>query len=277
MNRNPINFFLGSAILLPVLCMGAEQAKPLPTLSSPVVSRMPDRSAWKIEYFGSVPAQSEDGCPDPDASGVKPDLAVSVKKDGNTYHVQYDRLMGGYRDVWVVNGIALAPTSTGEVAAIVPSIFFPATDFSASDFEEFEWITKENLKGTAEWRGAEVLQFEAASTNRTLSAREKFEMAAMMRQQEMIEADPDASISKQRIRSRERLQETMRWGDTFNAYLSVDSQRPLTQWTGDTLIRVTVQPTASSPLVLPSIVRERLELEQEKRERLRIKSQRRSG
>jgi len=121
------------------------------------------------------------------------------------------------------------------------------------------------------------LKFESASTNRKLSARDRFEMTALMRQQDSPEEDPSAEPSEKRIRSRERLQETMRWGDTFNAYLSSSSQRPLTQWTGETLIRVTAQPGVSGPLSLPTMVRERLELEQEKRERMQIKSQRRSG
>lgn len=266
-----------AATLVAIGTASAQDVKLKTTVSEPVLPRMPLQSAWKIDYFQNIASSSQADVPDP-AVDAKPALSITIRKDNQTYHLSYDREMGGYRDVWVIEGVAVALAEKNGVAAIVPSVFFPATDFSKSDFEDFEWVTAKNFTGLDSRNDVDLLKFESSSVERVLSARERFEIASLLRQQQARKEDSNenSETSPLDIRSPKCLKKVMGWGDSFSAWLTPGEQRPVRLWNGNTLLRVTLMPDVRN-LKPPAAVLERLQIEKEKINRLSVKRNRRAG
>jgi len=263
------------ACILPVAGAAAQETKP--ELREPILARMPAQSAWKLEYFEGV-ASSSDGSPPTPAEGARPHFSVIIRKDGQTYHVRYDRDIGGYRDFWIIDGVTIALTGGRGSAAIVSPVWFPATDFSKSDFEDFQWVTAQNFAGVVEREETAFLKFQAPSTGRAFSPREQFQINAMVRERQLAREDPEnTSDTPAPERSPEGLlRQTMGWGDQIAAFLTVGQQRPVILWTGQSLVRVTIA-AGGQRLNPPAAVRTRLDIEKEKLDRLGIKTNRRPG
>jgi hypothetical protein len=205
-------------------------------------------------------------------------LSVMIRKDGRTYHVRYDRELGGYQDIWVVDGVAVAIAGRGDNVAIVSPVFFPATDFSRSDFEDFEWVTAKSFVGVVSQQDVELLKFQESSTERTFSLRERFVITSMLRDQQLQREDPEGipDAPAPILGPGKPLQEAMGWGDYVAACLTVGEQRPVSLWTGQSFVRVTIAP-GGERLVIPAAVLGRIQSENEKLDRLRIKTDRRGG
>jgi hypothetical protein len=89
---------------------------------------------------------------------------------------------GRSREKWISGELQVYElASIGRIArCVLPSRFqFSSnySDFRRSDFEELEWIGKENFRGVKEVEGRKVFEFQMDSGKRRLTPREVAELA----------------------------------------------------------------------------------------------------
>lgn len=215
---------------------------------APLLSRMPERSAWVLTFGKPSPANTgaADQSKNPTAN------RISITKNATTYRVVSDKPIGGFHEAWVIGSTVylIAPDNTGCVIADMTS--FPETNFSRSDFELFEWISDKNFSGVTTDENAKFFAFETNSLQRTLSAREASEIAGIreaLRGEDPSNpaAVPDESVIR-----------ALGWAGTIKATLDVQRQRPVLLESGDLRVQVQILPDAET-LTIPPVIRERLD------------------
>lgn len=155
--------------------------------SDPILARAPERAEWVIgirydreralEGKEAEPAAAK--TPQKTALDARPST-IRITKDGSTYREIVQRLDGIQSEKWIVDGLQLRTGPEGRIVRIMPPATFYAPDFSdytRSDFEAAEWVTKSNFSGTRQYRGTDVYVFEADNGHRRLTPREKAERA----------------------------------------------------------------------------------------------------
>lgn len=234
----------------------------------PMLANMPDRAEWVLE-FGSPDHLSGSGAEAPESPSVG---TFSISKNGKIYKIVSDKPIGGYQEAWVIDSRVFLVSTDLSRCVVVGTAAFPATDFSAGDFEYFEWIQAANFVGVEELDDQEVFVFETDSLNRSLSPRDRAAVQEAIQTLRGQEVNSDGTTdeierSESPISNQDILGE-LGWGEKIRAYLDAKTQRPILLESDKLRIAVKALP-ASVTLIPPPSVERRLRAIQDEAQRLK--------
>lgn len=218
----------------------------------PLLSAMPSRAAWVLEFQNAADLGSGDpGSPPPPETNK-----IAISKDGTTYRVVSEKSIDGCREAWVVDGLIFLLNSSSR-CALVDNFVFPCTDFDDGDFEDFQWLRLSDYAGLGDFDGKKAFVFGADSLKRSMSARDR---SAVATAREMLQGDElsQETIAPKKAASDSDVLRLLGWGTTCRAWLDVATQKPLYLESGDHRIRVKYLPPPE-PLVLPQPIALRME------------------
>lgn len=241
MNRKYVILLAAGLVLLQSAV--AQEIKP----KEPILPRMPAKSAWTLEYGGGAQAAQPGQTSDPAQN------RIAITKDGDIYRLVSEKSIGGFQEAWVIRDIVYLLAPGGERCVVADATTFPASDFSRSDFEAFQWVQAKNYIGISDLDQRKVFVFEAASLQRPLSRREQ-SLVDGVRQSLMGEE----TSSENRKVSDEEIIETLGWAPTFKATLDAQSQIPVSMESGAFRLRVRIG-TGATSLSIPAAVQKRIE------------------
>lgn len=154
----------------------------VPPPSEPLLKRAPANAEWTIytyedrsKILEEIEKQGLKAEPSGEVSeiGKVQPVAVTISKDGKTYREVAQWLDGRVREKWIAGDVQFYETAYGKKIARVSQ---PASDnfsdYRRSDFEELEWVGKDNYKGVKEVRGRKVYEFQVDLNKKRLSPRE---------------------------------------------------------------------------------------------------------
>jgi hypothetical protein len=251
MNRIlPIACLLGLSAVS-VFRVSAADEPPRP--KEPLLSAMPARSAWMLEFLHAAgPKNGETGSPPPPLTANR----ITVSKDGTTYRVVSEVSIDGCREAWVIDGLVFLLNSSSR-CSLVDSVTFPSTDFSTGDFEDFQWLRLSDYAGLGDFDGKKAFVFEADSLKRPMSARDRSAVATTRQSLQGDELSLETAAPGKATSDSDVLR-LLGWGTTCRAWLDVATQKPLYLESGDHRIRVKYLPPPE-PLVLPQPIALRME------------------
>lgn len=218
MNKPLVSAFL---IMAGLACPAFSQ-----TLPVPVLQRAPARSEWTVflhpDRTKMVEAVSKQGLGAPGAeipAGSRELKSVTISKDGSIYREVSAWADGRKREKWISGELQVYDLgSLGKIArCVLPSRFqFSSnySDFRRSDFEELEWIGKENFRGVKDIEGRKVFEFQMDAGKRRLTPRE---MA------EPVDHDRNAGEAEQVKKSAEQATPSR----IYTAYLDAQTNMPV--------------------------------------------------
>lgn len=232
-------FFLLAAGTLCLRTLEAQDIRP----REPILPRMPERSAWILQFARTTP----------EAPATRPPKApattrITITKDGTTYRLVSDQPIGGSKEAWVIGQRLFLLSPDGSSCVIADPSVFPASDFSQSDFEPFEWVRSTNFSGLANLEKRMVFVFETGSLQRALSRREQSLVSGV--RQTLGGEDPAAS---RQAFSEEAVLKMLGWANSIRAMLDAETQRPVRQEYGDEVIQVYYLPDTKALAVPPPI------------------------
>lgn len=230
----------------------ASAADEPPRPREPLLSAMPARAAWMLEFLNAGdPGNGEAGSPLPLTAN-----RITVFKDGATYRVVSEKSIDGCREAWVVEGLVFLLNSSSR-CALVDNFIFPCTDFSAGDFEDFQWLRLSDYAGLGDFDGKKAFVFEADSLKRPMSARDRSAVATTRQSLQGDELSLETTAPTKAASDSDVLR-LLGWGTTCRAWLDVATQKPLYLESGDHRIRVKYLPPPE-PLALPQPIALRME------------------
>jgi len=265
MNRSLASACLLAASALAVFAEDDSRPK------EPILPAMPAQAAWTLEFGNSAPPKNpDDSVPDKSDSSLN---RITIFKDGTTFHVVSEKNIDGYREAWIVGGMVFLIVPGIDYCALVDSAIFPATDFSSSDFEYFQWLRPADYAGMDKRDGQKVFLFEADSLKRPMSARDRAEIVSVretLREGNSLLPSTDPAEAKPQNAKQAAdagLLRALGWGPKFRAWLDPATQHPLALESGDLHIRVRYLP-APGLLTVPFSVQRRLEAIRQEQQRL---------
>lgn len=184
---------LSCLFLILGLCrLTAEEALQTLRPKTPLLPRMSNLSEWTITYRYSrekarerfmnpekkEPEETADeqDSPDDEPVTIFP-KSRTITKQGQVYREVTRWSNGEVTEKWIVNGLQLMEIpGSNELLRVGLSGYPPdMSDYSRSDFEDFEWIGLDNYKGVRSVRGGQAYEFSTAAVERRLTPREKWE------------------------------------------------------------------------------------------------------
>jgi hypothetical protein len=210
-------------------------------LKDPILPRMPDQSAWMLEFSETAPA----GQP-----AAPSQNRITVTKNGRIYRLVSEKPYGGFHEAWVIGTMVFLLTPDGGRSVVADMTAFPASDFSQSDFEPFQWVQSTNFSGVAEVEKRKAFVFQTDTLKRAMSRREQSLVAGArqaLRSETSSEAVSDASVLQ-----------SLGWAGTFRATIDAQTQRPLSMESGSYSVRVQILPEAPG-LSIPAAIQKRLD------------------
>lgn len=226
----------------------AQEVRP----KEPLLAPMPARSAWVLEFQNATGPESK--------KEVPPTInRITIFKDGTTYRVTSEKSIGGCQEAWVVDGRVFLLSGDAARCALVDWSAFPCTDFSAGDFENFQWLRSTDYLGVGDLEGKKAFVFEADSLKRPMSARDRAEVSTAKQslRGEGLSTEEGPSTWAKPVPDSDVLR-LLGWGTTCRVWMDIATQKPLCLETGDFRIRVKYLPPPES-LVLPPSIAARLE------------------
>lgn len=216
----------------------ATQARPP---KNPLLPRAPEFSSWTIvESLGKQKTP-----PESTASGgaAGKDIRCTITKTGTTYREIFTEAGLGEVTKWVVDALQIKQVvDDGRLIRIPRSRYSPDfSDYLRSDFENFEWITRETYKGVRNYEDKPCYVFEVEASKRRLTPRERSEK--IRRTQEDDENPETTPVTSEP-------------SHTLTAYLDVATQLPVALREGERLTTYTFNPPPTAPLSPPADVLE---------------------
>lgn len=192
------------------------QSGEAPQPTEPLLRRAPGKSEWTVSYeYGR---KSKDAAA-PVAAGNDTFLkALTVTKDDKVYREVSQWGDGRVAEKWISGDLQVYETPyTKRIArAILPSTSQYAdsySDYRRSDFEELEWIGKDNFQGVVEQDGRKVFVFRLEKGKTRFTPRE---LSGLTDGEDQSEAD-----------LKKRLEEYAASSAGYTAYLDVATQLPV--------------------------------------------------
>lgn len=163
--------------------------------TKPLLRRMPAASEWTVtirrdrdkakEEFAKPKKHDEEAAEIPVNSTLIEPVQITITKHGNLIREKTLWTNKKVTEKWISGSFQLRE---GELTDDVHRVMTPRSfyspdysDYSNSDFEECEWIRMENYKGVQRINGKAYYAFEAGSTDKTLTNREKADKAILER------------------------------------------------------------------------------------------------
>jgi len=217
--------FRWSLLFLAGLNSGWIYAQSMP--SEPILKRAPAHAEWSVQFFPSESdikktfakngGQFKEG-EIPKGALVGP-KSKTVSKDGTTYRELEQWEDGRSQEKWTVGDMQVYETSLTKKLVRLPrpasaQVASNYSDYRRSDFEELEWIGRDNFVGVQDMNGRKVYEFQGNAAKRRLTLREQGDLV-----------DVDAG------KSAEELAKEFRAGSSgkpsYVVYLDAQTQLPL--------------------------------------------------
>lgn len=237
------SFSIVLALSLSTFSLLLAQSEEAPKPSEPILRRAPSNAQWTVSFSPKKEGGHKEGS---ESSANEPSVApnqlksLTIAKDGKTYREV--SVWGDSRktEKWIVGDLQVYETPyTKQIArAILPSSgqYAPSySDYRRSDFEDIEWINKDNFRGLAEVNGRKVFVFQTAPAKRRLTPRE---------QSELVDTSEEHA-------SKETLAQPIVNSSGYTAYLDIQTQLPLYFDDGYTLHTYKFAETAPGSLTVP--------------------------
>lgn len=166
-----------SLLWISVGSLSAQQPAPTPP-QPPFLNRAPASSQWIITFKAGAAKGSGTAHAAGDASSSRP-KAMVVTKNGKTIDEKLVNENGVTIETWYVPGFTVSEVNGKDpVLSTSSANTFDTTDYSASDFAGFDWISSQNFVGAQEVMGrhclvfkSKVMTMESAEINGALSIR----------------------------------------------------------------------------------------------------------
>lgn len=180
----------GVCLMAGGLCEAVLAQVEIPPPQDPVLRRAPKVAEWTITFRykrdksgealfqDGAPAENDDSDPE-DSEGLPPLLKrIVISRDGKFLReVKY--FTGGKRsEKWIAEGYQLQEIANFSDLIRVSNggdydPYF--SDFRRSDFEELEWVGKENYRGVKTLGGVAVYAFSTEESRKKLTPREQYQ------------------------------------------------------------------------------------------------------
>lgn len=193
--------------------------------TEPILRRAPDRSEWMIFLRTDRQNIKEEASKSGQALGPQGKVAPSevksrsVSKDGNVYREVVEYGDGQTREKWIDGDMQVYETRVSKkiARAVAPDanqISSSYSDYRRSDFENLEWVSKDNFQGVKDFNGRKVFEFTTDPAKRKLTAREMTEFV-----------DMDGNKTREQLmKDRE---DRLNGAPAYTAYLDAQTQLPV--------------------------------------------------
>lgn len=163
---NSLRILLSSLLVLSAHISSGQDVLPPP--KAPVLKRQPDFSSWTVTYRYRENAKS-DAAPTPTP---KPNpyvfsdrkLSFTVIRTGKVLSEVTEWTSGSKTELWIWNNLRAGVIPGTKKLALIPfASDSESFDYRRMDFEGLDWISPENYRGLAKWKGQPVYFFEEGS------------------------------------------------------------------------------------------------------------------
>lgn len=222
----------------------AQDSAPPPPPKDPLLSRAPKTSEWSIEEKSAISIQTEQTA---EPESQDPPRKRIISKSGTIYREVTNNLKHGSTVKWVIDGLQVRQLPGSNRLSRIPRSQFSShySDYRRSDFEPFEWISRDNYRGVEKYDGKLCYVFEVTNDKKRLTPREMED-----RMQEQSEDDsteqPQAAIPAENLNA------------SIIAYLDVTTQLPVALHEGGIITTYTFLPTPETKLQPPKEVLENI-------------------
>lgn len=139
----------------------APQARPTPP-SPPLLSRVPELTGWGITYAVEGPLAASAGDSGKEAAKQPEPLQTkSILKGGGMILEITTRAGGSSTQTWYLPGGVRMHSADGKtwIVGVASPAGFETADYAAQDFAGLGWISAQNFKGEAEYKGRKCYVF----------------------------------------------------------------------------------------------------------------------
>lgn len=210
------------AIVLFLPTSGWSETSEVSALAEPVLKRAPANSEWtvytfedRIKALDEIEKHGLKAEPSGEMSevGKVQPVSITVSKDGKTYREVAHWLDGRVREKWIAGDVQFYETAHSKrIAQVSQPASDNFSDYRRSDFEELEWVGKDNFKGVKEVKGRKVYEFQVDLAKKRISPREAALLIDVDTPQAVSEGDTPVTAPTPKI---------------YTAYFDMTTQMPL--------------------------------------------------
>lgn len=238
---------LGAFSLAAVIQLGNAQleSQSIPLPKDPLLPRAPQISVWSIEQNRSESNNNIDQAPEDDLK--EKDGTITITKSGNIYREIITDSKHGSVVKWVIDGMQIKQSPNSSRLSRIPRTHFSSlySDYRRSDFEPFEWISRDNYQGVEKYAGKFCYVFETTADKKNLTPREIADRLPE-HEEDDLPGPPQPAITFKASDKR------------FTAYLDVTTQLPVALHEGGVITTYTFLPTPETKLQPPKEVLENI-------------------